>query len=121
MEAGAVGVVYDARQLPVSQGLFCALNRVHQDSASRARWAGESRHNSGTRQELPPRTAERDLCAQRAMVGAALAALHRIVTEIDDVAPVHSRTYRNIVSAVDVLRADRMPLFAKKISSDSCF
>ena len=45
------------------------------------------------------------------MVGATLAALPRIVTEIDNVAPVHSRTYRNIVSAVDVLRADRMPLF----------
>src|SRR6266404_5787048 len=49
------------------------------------------------------------------------AALPRIVTEIDDVAPVHSRTYRNIVSAAGVLRADRMSLFIKKFSSDSCF
>jgi hypothetical protein len=44
VEASAVGVVSGARQLPVSQGLFCALNRGHQDSPSRARWAGESRH-----------------------------------------------------------------------------
>jgi len=42
-------------------------------------------------------------------------------TEIDDVAPIYSRTYRNVVSAVDVLRADRMPLFVKKFNSDSCF
>ena len=45
----------------------------------------------------------------------------RIVTEFDDVAPVHSHTYRNIVSTVDVPGADRMPLCAKKFSSDSCF
>ena len=55
------------------------------------------------------------------MVGATLAAFPRIVTEIDDVAPVYSRTYRNIVSAVGVLRADRMPLFVKKFNSDACF
>jgi hypothetical protein len=55
-----------------------------------------------------------------ALVGAALAALPRIVTEIDGVAPAHSRTYRNFVIAVGVLRADRMPLFVKKFSSDSC-
>src|ERR1700693_1641134 len=48
-------------------------------------------------------------------------AFPRIVTEIDDVAPVYSRTYRNIVSAVDVLRADRMPLFVKKFCSNGCF
>jgi hypothetical protein len=55
------------------------------------------------------------------MVGAALAALPRIVTEIDGVAPAHSRTYRNILSAVGVLCADRMPLFTKKFSSNGCF
>jgi len=55
------------------------------------------------------------------MVGAALAALARIVTEIDGVAPAHSRTYRNILSAVGVLCADRMPLFIKEFSSDDCF
>jgi hypothetical protein len=54
------------------------------------------------------------------MVGAA-PALPRIVTEIDCVAPAHSRTYRNILSAVGVPCADRMPLFIKKFSSDSGF
>jgi hypothetical protein len=54
-------------------------------------------------------------------VGAALAALPRIVTEIDGVAPAHSRTYRNILSAVGVLCADRMPLFIKKFCSNGCF
>ena len=54
------------------------------------------------------------------MVGAALAALPRIVTEIDGVAPAHSRTYRNILSSVGAPCADRMPLFVKKFSSDSC-
>ena len=52
------------------------------------------------------------------MVGAALAALPRVVTEIDGVAPAHSRTYRNILSAVGVLCADRMPLFTKNFSSN---
>jgi len=55
------------------------------------------------------------------MVGAALAALPRIVTEIDRVAPAHSRTNRNILSAVGVLCADRMPLFIRNFSSDDCF
>ena len=55
------------------------------------------------------------------MVGAALAALPRIVTEIDGVSPAHSRTYRNILSAVGVFCAGRMPLFAKKFSSNGCF
>ena len=55
------------------------------------------------------------------MVGAALAALPRIVTEIDGVAPAHSRTYRNIVSAVGVLCTDRMLLVIKKFSSGACF
>ena len=55
------------------------------------------------------------------MVGAALAALPRIVTEIDGVAPAHTRTYRNIVSAVGVLCADRMPLFTKRFSSNGRF
>jgi hypothetical protein len=59
--------------------------------------------------------------AQQGMVGAALAALPRIVTEIDGVAPAHSRTYRNILSAVGVLCADRMPLFTKKFSFNGCF
>ena len=55
-------------------------------------------------------------------MGAALAALPRIVTEIDDIAPARSRTYRNIVvSAAGVLCADRMSLFIKTFSSDSCF
>jgi len=43
------------------------------------------------------------------------------VTEIDGVAPAHTRTYRNIVSAVGVPCADRMPLFVKNFSSDACF
>jgi hypothetical protein len=72
-------------------------------------------------EERSTKSADCCLCAQRAMVGAALAALPRIVTEIDGVAPAHSRTYRNIVVAVGILRADRMPLFVKKFSSDSCF
>ena len=55
------------------------------------------------------------------MVGAAPAALPWIVTEIDGVAPAHSRTYRSIVSAVDVLCADRMPFFIKNFSSDDYF
>ena len=55
------------------------------------------------------------------MVGAAQAALPRIVREIDDVALVHSRTYRNIVSVVGVCCADRMPLFINNFSSDACF
>ena len=55
------------------------------------------------------------------MVGAALAALPRIVSEINGVAPAHTRTYRNILSAVGVLCADRMSLFIKTFSSDSCF
>jgi len=49
------------------------------------------------------------------------AALPRIVTEIDGVAPTHSRTYRNILSADGVLCADRMPLFIKKFSSNGRF
>src|SRR5260370_25141493 len=65
-----------------------------------------------------PRTADY-LRAQRDVVGAA--ALPRIVTEIDGVAPTHSRTYRNILSAVGILCADRMPLFIKNFSSDACF
>jgi len=53
--------------------------------------------------------------------GAALATLLRIVTEIDGVAPpAHSRTYRNIVTPVDVLRVSRVPLFVKKFCPDSC-
>jgi hypothetical protein len=43
------------------------------------------------------------------------------VTEIDDGTPANSHTYRNIVSAAGVLCADRMPLFTKKFSTDSCF
>ncbi len=54
------------------------------------------------------------------MVGAALAALPRIMTEVDGVPPAHSRTYRNILN-VGVLCADRMPLFTKKFSSGNCF
>src|SRR6266568_2698759 len=42
-------------------------------------------------------------------------------TEIDDVAPAHSRTYRNFVSAAGVLCADWMSLFIKEFSSYSCF
>ena len=43
------------------------------------------------------------------------------VTEIDGVALAHSRTYGNILSAVGVLCADRMPLFTKKFRSNGCF
>jgi len=52
--------------------------------------------------------------------GCSLAALPRSVTEIDGVVPAHSRTYRNILSTVGVLCADRMPLFIN-FSSDACF
>ena len=55
------------------------------------------------------------------MVGAGLAALRRVVTDIDDVEPVHSRTYRNIVSTAGLLCAGRMPLFIENFSSNSCF
>jgi len=55
------------------------------------------------------------------MVGAALAALPRIVTEIDGVELAHSRTYRNILIGFGVLCADRMPLFIKNLSSSGCF
>src|ERR1700693_3146866 len=44
-----------------------------------------------------PNQADCYLCAQRAIVDVTLTALPRIVTEIDDVAPVHSRTCRNRV------------------------
>src|SRR5689334_13698323 len=37
------------------------------------------------------------------------------------VAPSHSRTYFNILTAVGVLCADRMPLFTKTFSSNGCF
>ena len=96
-------------------------DRVHPFPAGGAGWTRKSRHDFWTGKKRSSKSADCCLCAQRAMVGAALAALPRIVTEIDDVAPVYSRTYRNIVSAVDVLRADRMPLFVKKFSSDSGF
>ena len=97
------------------------LDRVQPYSAGGARWKRKTRHDLWTGNERSTKTADCYLCAQRAMVGSALAALPRIVTEIDDVAPAHSRTYRNIVSAVGVLCADRMSLFIKKFSSDACF
>jgi hypothetical protein len=81
----------------------------------------KSRHDLRTGQKRLTKAADCYLCTQQAMVGAALAALPRIVTEIDGALPAHSRTYRNIISAAGVLRADRMPLFVKKVSSDSCF
>src|ERR1700761_6913196 len=47
--------------------------------------------------------------------------LLRAVTEIDGVELAHSRTYRNILSAVGVRCADRMSHFTKKFSTVSCF
>ena len=107
--------------MPFAEKQRRPVHRVHPYSAGGARWTRENRYIRGARQQRSPKTADRYLRAQRAMVGAALAALPRIVTEIDGVAPAHSRTYRNILSAVGVLCADRMPLFVKKFSSDSCF
>jgi hypothetical protein len=74
------------------------------------------------RQRNVDEKSRRDLLFVRtAMVGGVLAALFRNITEIDDVAPVHSRTYRKIVSAAGVLCADRMLLFVKACSSDRWF
>src|SRR6266566_4304250 len=98
-----------------------SLLGVNQDSACGAGWARENRYDRGARQKRSPKTADCYLRAQWDVVGAALAALSRIVTEINGIAPAHSRTYRNILSAVGVLCADRMPLFIKNFSSDACF
>ena len=97
------------------------IHRVHQDSPSSPGWPGTSRHDLCTEQKRSTKAADCHLCARRVMVGRALAALPPIVMEIDGVASAHSRTYRNIVSAVDVLCADRMPLFTKKFSFNGCF
>jgi len=95
----------------------CRITPIYSDV-----WlARKSRHNFWADQKRSTKTAGCYLSAQRAMMGAVLAALRRMVTEIDDVAPVHSCTYRKVVSAAGVLRADRMPLFVKKFSSDSRF
>src|SRR6266446_6045553 len=97
------------------------IHHLHQNSSCSPRWTRKSRHDLWTGKKRSTKAADCYLCAQQAMVGAALAALPRIVTEIDDVVPAHSRTYRNILSAVGVLCADRMPLFIKRFSCDSCF
>ena len=97
------------------------LDRVHPYSAGGARWKRKIRHNLWTGNERSTKTADCYLCTRRVVGGAALAALPRIVMEIDGVAPAHSRTYRNIVSVAGVLRADRMPLVIKKFSSGACF
>src|ERR1700746_1762580 len=89
------------------------IHRVHPYSAGGARWTRKSRHDLWKGQKRSTKAADCYLCAQRVMVGAALPASPRIVTEIDGVASAHSRTYRNTLSAVGVLCADRMPLFAK--------
>ena len=57
-----------------------------------ARWTRKSRYDLWTGKKRSTKPADCYLCAERAMVGAALAALPRIVTEIDGVAPAHSRT-----------------------------
>src|SRR5712691_8369952 len=107
--------------MPFAEKQRWPIHRVHPYPAGGARWTRKSRHDLWTGQKRSTKAADCYLCAQRAMVGAALAALPRIVTEIDGVAPAHSRTYRNILSAVGVLCADRMPLVVKNFSSDACF
>src|SRR5882724_13391523 len=97
------------------------IRHLYQNSSCSPGWTRKSRHDLWTGQKRSTKAADCYLCAQRAMVGAALAALPRIVTEIDGVAPAHSRTYRNILSAVGVLCADRMPLFTNKFISNGCF
>src|SRR5713101_7566703 len=97
------------------------IHHLHQNSSCSPGWPGKSGYDFWTGKKRSTKSADCYLCAQRAMVGATLAALPRIVTDIDDVAPAHSRTYRNIVSAVGVLCADRMPLFTKNFSSNGCF
>src|SRR6266852_3775497 len=107
--------------MPFAEKQRRPIHRVHPYSAGGARWARKSRHDLRTGQKRSTKAADCYLCAQRAMVGAALAALPRIVTEIDGVAPAHNRTYRNLLSAVGVLCADRMPLFTKEFSFNGCF
>ena len=107
--------------MPFAEKQRRSIHRVHQNSSCSPGWPGKSGYDFWTGKKRSTKSADCYLCAQRAMVGAALAALPRIVTEIDGVAPAHSRTYGNIVSAVGVLCADRMPLFIKKFSSDDCF
>src|SRR6266446_6275705 len=97
------------------------IHDLYQNSSCSTGWPGKSGYDLWTGQKRSTKAADCYLCAQRAMVDAALAALPRIVTEIDGVAPAHSRTYRNILSAVGVLCADRMPLFTKKFSFNGCF
>jgi hypothetical protein len=41
--------------------------------------------------------------------------------EIDSAASAHTRTYRNILGAVGVPCAKRMPLFIEKFSSENRF
>ena len=117
----AAGFLHCAEQSPVASSQFRTFDRVHPYSASGARWTRKSRHDLWTGKKRSTTAADCYLCAQRAMVGAALAALPRIVTEIDGVALAHSRTYRNILSAVGVLCADRMRLFTKRFNFNGCF
>src|SRR4051794_14260452 len=56
-------------------------------------YARESRNDLWTGKKRSTKAADCYLCAQQATVGAALATLPRIVTEIDGIAPAHSRTY----------------------------
>ncbi len=107
--------------MPFAEKQRWPIHRVHPYPAGGARWTRKSRHDLWTGQKRSTKAADCYLCAQRAMVGAALAALPRIVTEIDGVAPAHNRTCRNILGAVGVLCAGRMPLFIKNFSSDACF
>ena len=108
-------------RMPFAEKQRPPIHRVHQNSSCSPGWTRKSRHDLWTGKKRSTKAADCCLCAQRAMVGAALAALPRSVTEIDGVAPAHSRTYRNILRAVGVLCADRMPLFIKNFSSDACF
>jgi len=78
--------------MPFQKSSAGPIHRVHHDPSSRTGWPGEDRHDRRARQKRSTKAADCYLCAQRAMVGAALAALPRSVTEIDGVVPAHSRT-----------------------------
>src|SRR6266478_2837988 len=67
------GFLYCADQLPVASSRHSTCHRVQQDSAGSPGGAGKSRYYCGARQKCPPWAADRYLCAQWAVVGAALA------------------------------------------------
>ena len=59
--------------MPLAEKQRRPIDRVHQDPPSRTGWQGEDRHDRWARQKRSTKSAHCYLCAQRAMVGAALA------------------------------------------------